>query len=97
MQDAFGIVVFVVVGVGALVAILSLFGRARLYDDIGRGSLSIGDDRDGAPAGPAPGDAELLAEVRALVEVRNARRIAHGQEPLDVEAEIARQLRDLPG
>ena len=147
MQDAFGIVIFVVVGIGAVIAIVSLFGRGRLYDDIGRGGLSIGEDRDmrprasvepaaggadprpsattrsarcsrrATPAGPpraarrsmsrpssrsSPGrrrsrDPEILEEVRTLVQARNARRIARGEEPLDVDAEIARQLRDLPG
>ena len=51
MQDAFGIVIFVVVGIGAVLAIVSLFGRGRLYDDIGRGGLSIGEDRDMRPRG----------------------------------------------
>ena len=144
MQDAFGIVIFVVVGISAVLAIVSLFGRGRLYDDIGRGGLSIGEDRDMRPraarsAAPVSAaerdddirqmlearnarraaqgrrrstsrpswrssrgrrrstDPEILEEVRTLVEARNARRIARGKEPLDVEAEIARQLRDLPG
>ena len=34
----------------------------------------------------------LRAEVRAFVEARNARRIARGQPPLDVEAEVERRL-----
>jgi hypothetical protein len=101
MQDALGIVIFVVVGVGAVIAVISLFGRSRLYDDIGRGGLSIGEDRDMRPGpreAPAPvSAAEREEEVRQLVEARNARRIARGQEPLDVQAEIERQLRDLPG
>ena len=42
MQEALGIVIFVVVGVSAVIAVISLFGRSRLYDDIGRGGLSIG-------------------------------------------------------
>src|SRR5215210_6652090 len=49
MQDALGTVIFVVVGVGAVIAVISLFTRGRLYDDIGRGGLSIGDDRDMRP------------------------------------------------
>ena len=49
MQEALGIVIFVVVGVGAVLAVVSLFGRSRLYDDIGRGGLSIGEDRDMRP------------------------------------------------
>ena len=36
-----------------------------------------------------------MAEVRELVVARNARRARRGQEPLDVEEEVARQLRDL--
>jgi hypothetical protein len=39
-------------------------------------------------------DAELEAEVRQLVESRNARRVERGEEPLDVDAEVARRLRD---
>jgi len=40
-------------------------------------------------------DAELRAEVRQLVVVRNERRLRQGLAPLDVEAETERQLRDL--
>jgi len=39
-------------------------------------------------------DAELEAEVRAHVTTRNERRIATGKEPLDIEAEVRRLLRD---
>ena len=40
-------------------------------------------------------DAALRLEVRQLVIARNERRAARGQPPLDVEAEVDRQLRDL--
>jgi hypothetical protein len=33
--------------------------------------------------------------VRQLVIARNERRLRQGKEPLDVEAEVARRLRDL--
>jgi hypothetical protein len=90
MQDAFGIVLFVVVGIGVVVAIASLFGRGRLYDDIGRGGLSIGEDRDMRPkAAPAPvSAAERDDEIRQMLEARNARRAARGEEPVDVEKEL---------
>ena len=39
-------------------------------------------------------DPELAAEVRQLVEARNARRVARGQPPLDVEAEVSKRLRN---
>jgi len=98
MQDALGIVIFVVVGVGAVIAVVSLFGRSRLYDDIGRGGLSIGEDRDTRPRGAqAPAadvsSAERDAEIRQMLEARNARRAAQGRETVDVEAELAELTR----
>ena len=92
MQDAFGIVLFAVVGIGFVVALVSLFGRGRMYDQIGRGGLSIGEDRDLRPNAPKAATirkAEREAEIRQLLEARNARRIAHGQAPVDVDAELA--------
>ena len=135
MQDAFAIVLFIVVAVGVVAAIASLFTRGRLYDDIGRGGLSI-DRPPPAPSGtaerdedirqmlearnarrvargeaardvdeelaaltrpPAAADPQIVDEVRALVRARNNPRVARGQEPLDEEAEVERQLRELPG
>jgi hypothetical protein len=99
MQDAFGIVIFVVVGISVVVAIVSLFGRGRLYDDIGRGGLSIGEDRDMRPrSGPAQPPAPVSAaerddEIRQMLEARNARRAAHGRPTVDVEAELAELTR----
>ena len=45
-----------------------------------------------ADARAARRDDGLRAEVRAFVESRNARRVARGQPPLDVEAEVERRL-----
>jgi hypothetical protein len=97
MQDAFGIVIFVVVGIGAVLAVISLFTRGRLYDDIGRGGLSIGEDRDmrprgaggGGPAAAPVSAAERDADIRQMLEARNARRAAKGQDTVDVERELA--------
>jgi hypothetical protein len=99
MQDAFGIVIFVVVGVGAVIAIVSLFGRSRLYDDIGRGGMSIGEDRDlrPRPSAPAPvSAAERDDDIRQMLEARNARRAARGEEAIDVEAELQALTRPAP-
>jgi hypothetical protein len=92
MQEAFGIVVFVVVGVGVVIAIATLFTRGRLYDDIGRGGMSIGEDRDVRPREPAAAApvnaAERDDEIRQMLEARNARRAARGEATVDVEAEL---------
>ena len=96
MQEAFGVVIFVVVGLGAVIAVISLFGRSRLYDDIGRGGLSIGEDRDMRPGGsggqPASA-AEREDDIRQMLEARNARRAAQGRPTVDVEAELAELTR----
>ena len=44
---------------------------------------------------PVSGDPVLREEVRQLVIARNERRLRQGKEPLDVETEVDRQLRDL--
>ena len=97
MQEALGTVIFVVVGIGAVLAVISLFGRSRLYDDIGRGGMSIGEDRDLRPRAredaPPVSAAEREEEIRQMLEARNARRAAQGRPTVDVEQELAELTR----
>jgi hypothetical protein len=94
MQEAFGIVIFAVVGISVVLAVVSLFFRGRTYDQIGRGG--IGDDREmgRARSGPASGrdvdPAERDAEIRQMLAARNARAAARGEAELDVEEELQR-------
>ena len=91
MQEAFGIVIFVVVGISAVVAVVSLFFRGKVYDEIGRGG--IGDDREigsTTPQGGAVDLAERDAEIRQMLGARNARAAARGEAELDVEDELQR-------
>jgi hypothetical protein len=44
---------------------------------------------------PTGADEGLRDEVRQLVLARNERRLRQGKEPLEVEAEVERQLREL--
>jgi hypothetical protein len=91
MKDAFGIVLFAVVALAAVAAVWAAWGSGDAYRQIGRGGLSIGDDEDRparAPSG-AVAASERDAEIRQMLEARNARRVARGQEPVDVEAELA--------
>jgi hypothetical protein len=99
MQGAFATVLFVVVGVGVVAAIAALFMSSGTYRQIGRGGLSIGEDRPMRRPEPGGGrltpgqEAEREAEVRQMLESRNARRAARGQETTDVEAELRELLR----
>lgn len=91
MQDAFGIVLVVVVILAVIVAIVTVGGLGRAYDQIGRGGLSLrdGSDRPAREVTPAMAAGERDEEIRQMLEARNARRIRQGREPLDVEAEMA--------
>jgi hypothetical protein len=89
MDDAFLVVVIGVSLLAFVVAAIALATSGGSYDQIGRGGLSLEEPR--APAG----DAEIVAEVRELIEAGNARRIARGEPPIDVEAEVTRRLREL--
>jgi hypothetical protein len=78
-----------------LVAVLTFATARDSYDQIGRGGLF--DDRDAPPGRPAgtataPGP-EQEAEIRQMLEARNARRVRRGEEPQDVERELRELLR----
>jgi len=91
MQEAFGIVIFAVVGISVVLAVVSLFFRGRTYDQIGRGG--IGDDREirrPAPSGGGVEEGERDAEIRQMLGAHNARAAARGEAPVDVEEELAR-------
>jgi hypothetical protein len=91
VQDAFGIVLVVVVVLATIVAIVTFIGFGRAYEQIGRGGLSLRDGSDRPAGEPAPAVAagERDDEIRQMLEARNARRVRQGREPLDVEAELA--------
>jgi hypothetical protein len=81
MEEAFAIVLFVVVGVAAVAAVWALATSGGSYEQIGRGGLSV-DERRPTTA------AEREAEIRQMLEARNARRAARGESTLDVDAEL---------
>ena len=91
MQEAFGIVLFAVIGIGAVVAVVALLGSRRLYDQIGRGGLFLERDAQRSSAAGSPTTAlERDQEIRQLLTARNERRRRRGEAELDIEAEMAR-------
>jgi hypothetical protein len=94
MQSAFGTVVMVVVALAALAALISFLNRGKLYDQIGRGGLSLGEDAraaGGPPQTPVPpaSRVEQEAEIRQMLVARSERRVRRGGAPLDIDAELA--------
>jgi hypothetical protein len=86
VADALPIVIVAVVVVAVAVAVFTLLANRGAYDRLGRGDLTF--DRDAAA--PAPeADPFREAEIRQLLEARNARRAAAGKATVDVEAELA--------
>jgi uncharacterized protein YkwD len=104
LQGAFGIVLFVVVALAIIVAVVSLLTRSRIYEQIGRGGLSLNEDRAtnaaaAEPTGrlaPAALEQERQEEIRQMLQARNERRARRGEAPLDVETELARLTANAP-
>src|SRR5207248_7522997 len=92
VQDAFWIVLVVVVVGASIVAVITFAMTDKTYAQIGRGGLSLRDGSDRPASEPLSGagfEAVRDDEIRQMLEARNERRIRRGQEPVDVEAELA--------
>ena len=98
LQDAFWTVLVVVVVSAAVIALITFLGTGRLYDQIGRGGMSLNEEQGRsmprAPGGGGGGGGgtahERDTEIRQLLHARNERRARRGEAPLDVDAELAR-------
>ena len=88
----FGTIIIVVSVISVLLAAVSYWGSGRLYGSIGDSDLVM--RRETAAA--APDSAEAREEIRQMLEAKSARRQARGEEPLDVEAELAALTRPAP-
>jgi hypothetical protein len=103
MKDAFPIVIIGVSLIAIVIAVVATFasgGSSGLYERIGRGGFSMdGYEQEGRP-GPQPGSAAAKAEadeeIRQLVEAKSNRRVARGETPLDVDAEVAKLTQSAP-
>lgn len=93
MQDAFAYVLFATVGVGIVAALIAFAMSGGAYDQIGKGGLFREDDDWKASSSGGSGPVDLVerdAEIRQMLEARNARRAAAGRETVDVEEELSR-------
>jgi hypothetical protein len=103
MRDAFPIVIIGVSALAIVIAVIATFasgGSGGLYERIGRGGFSMDGDEHKSQRGPAPNSpaakAEAAEEIRQLVEAKSNRRVARGESPLDIDAEIAKLTQTLP-
>jgi hypothetical protein len=83
--DAFGTILIAVSVLAVLVAAVSYWGSGRIYSGLGRGDLELERDRPASQSSAA----EAQEEIRQMLEAKSRRRVARGEEPLDVDAELA--------
>jgi hypothetical protein len=81
--EAFGIIVIVVSVLAVLAAAVSYWGSGGIYSKLGSSDLEM--RREDRPASAA----ETREEIRQMLEAKSRRREARGEQPLDVEAELA--------
>ncbi|HEY6781252.1 MAG TPA: hypothetical protein VI111_09865 [Thermoleophilaceae bacterium] len=84
-MGTFGTVLIAISVLAVLAAAASYWGAGGMYRRIGRDGLDMRREPSVASADPA----EAQEEIRQLLEAKSARREARGEEPLDVEAELA--------
>jgi hypothetical protein len=92
MEDIFGSVLFVVVGVATVVALIAFTGAGKIYDQVGKGAFSLDRDestRRSGGGGAPESDPARDDEIRQMLTARNALRASHGREQVDVEQELA--------
>ena len=91
MQSAFGTVLWIVCGLGIVIAAISLIGIGKTWEEFGKNRLVWDTELNRAPAtGSAAAQLERDTEIRQLLEARNARRARRGEPPIDIELELSR-------
>ena len=91
MHGTFNVVLWVVCITALVVALVALATTGKTWRDFGKSGLLMDSElaRD-ATRGSADSEGVRQEEIRQMIEARNARRRRRGEQPLDVEEEIAR-------
>jgi hypothetical protein len=92
VTSGLAVLVVVVSVIGIIGAIFAVAGSGRLYDQVGKGAFSLDRAPDGPPPDTPASRAEAEAEIRQLVEAKSERRVARGEPPLDVDAEVQKLM-----
>jgi hypothetical protein len=93
MHSTFGIVIWVVCVLAVVIALGLLIASGKTWEEFGKGRFAIDRDaRHDAGAASPTGIAEREADIRQLLEARNARRARRGESPIDVATEFERLI-----
>jgi hypothetical protein len=91
VHGAFDTVLWVVCIGGAVASVVGLISMRKTWADFGKDGL-LRDSELARPVtrGSAAALRERDEEIRQMLEARNTRRIRRGEQPVDIEIEIAR-------
>jgi hypothetical protein len=90
VHAAFGTVLWIVCIGGVIVAVVGLISTRKTWDDFGKDGLLMDSEIGRATTHSAVSLRERDEEIRQMLEARNARRIRRGEQPVDVEQELAK-------
>jgi hypothetical protein len=90
VHGSFNTILWVVCVVAIVVALAALISTRQTWQDFGKSGLLMDSELKSQPPSTVAPDQERDEEIRQMMEARNARRLRRGEEPLDVEQEIAR-------
>jgi hypothetical protein len=91
MHDAFGTVLWIVCITGAILAVIALISTQKTWQDFGKDRLVLDSELPRGAGHSSPAALrERDEEIRQMLEARNVRRVRRGEQPLDVEEELAK-------
>jgi len=93
VHTAFNDVIWIVCGLGLVIALLTLLGSGKTWNEYGKHALLLERDLVAAERGGQSSPAALRErdeEIRQMLAASNARRIRRGEPPLDIEDELRR-------
>ena len=94
MHAAFGVVIWIVCGLGIVIAFVALVSSGKTWQEYGKNALLMESELShgvGPAAVATPASLrERDEEIRQMLEARNDRRLRRGEEPLDIEDELRR-------
>jgi hypothetical protein len=88
-----GEVILIVTLVVVPIAAIAFAGAGAVYREIGKGAFAMDHDkpsRGGPDLSTAAARAEQQAEMRQMLEAKAYRQAQRGEEPIDIDAEMAR-------
>jgi hypothetical protein len=91
VQHAFATVIWIVCGLGVVIAFVALAFTGKTWEEYGKNALLMdGDSPRDAKPGSAAAMLERDDEIRQMLEARNLRRERRGEAPVDIEVELRR-------